>query len=101
MQWKRLIPRDKLDRFSFCFSLFGMTSMLILELFVVLPWIVSKDENYSSFLWLFHVSMGCLLYFNSLFAFWKTISTDPSVRNVMLPSILKPGYYLSIKFITV
>ena len=65
--------------------------MFILELFVVLPWIVSKEENYSFLLWFLHVSMGCLLYFNSLLTFWKTISTDPSIRNVMLPSILKPG----------
>lgn len=91
MQWKRLLPKSNIDRFAFLFTLFGMTAMFLLEVFFVLPWIVSTHGNYSSFLWYFHVTMACLLYVNAHLSFWKTISTDPSVRSIMLPTVLKPG----------
>ena len=91
MEWKRLLPKSHIDKFSFFFTLFGLNAMFILEVFFVLPWIVSNHENYSSLLWYWHVSIACLLYINAMLSFWKTIATDSSVRNIMLPSVLKPG----------
>ena len=98
MEWKRILPKNRMDVFSFCFTLFGFHAMFILEVFYVLPWIVSKRENYSSFSWYFHVTMACLLYINTMLTFWKTISTDTSVRYIMLPSVLKPGRFLNFNF---
>ncbi|XP_045178398.2 probable palmitoyltransferase ZDHHC24 [Mercenaria mercenaria] len=90
--WKRLLPKNATDTFAYIFTLFGINSIFYFELLYVLPKIVSEEENYSSLKWYFHVTCGCVIYCNALSSFWKIISTETSVRGLILPSILKPGW---------
>lgn len=90
--WKRLLPKNATDTFAYIFTLFAINAIFYFELLYVLPRYVSPEENEKPFLWYLHLTCGCIIYFNALSCFWKIISTDTSVRGLMLPVILKPGW---------
>ncbi|KAL4218637.1 protein-cysteine S-acyltransferase [Mactra antiquata] len=90
--WSRILPKNATDTFAFIFTLFGINVIFCFELFVMLPRTLTLYEDYSSLKYYFHMFMGLYIYFNALSSFWKTIVTDASVRGLLLPSILKPGW---------
>lgn len=93
--WKRLLPKNPTDIGAFTFALFGINAIFYFEILYVLPSITeqyAEEEPYSPFRWYFHVICGSYIYFNTLSSFWKVISTETSVRGLVLPSILKQGW---------
>lgn len=91
ISWRRTLPKNTTDTIAFIFSLFGINAIFFFEFFFMLARTVPLYEGNSGVKYYFHMCMGIYIYLNALSSFWKTVTTDASVRGIMLPSILKPG----------
>lgn len=87
---KRL-PKTPTDWFAFLFVIVAVNSILIFELFVVLPFLY-KDFVGFSLVYYLHICAAIFLYFNTMGNMMMVILTETGTRGLLLPSVLKPGW---------
>lgn len=85
------LPRTTNDWFAFLFLLFGIHSVLVFELFVVLPYVYHEHHN-STAMYYFHITAALFIYLNVMCNLFMLITTYTGVRGVVLPAVLKPGW---------
>lgn len=83
------LPKTPTDWGAFIFLLFGIHSIALYELLVVLPFYKSLHPD---LLYYTHVMAGVFIYVNTVTNLWKVMTTDTSTKGIMMPVILKPGW---------
>jgi palmitoyltransferase len=85
------LPKTPTDWFAFLFLLFGVHSVVIFELFLVLPYVYDGHHD-STAMYYFHTTAALFIYFNVISNMYMLMTTETGIRGVVLPSALKPGW---------
>ena len=83
-----IIPKDTNDKIAAAIMWFAVHLICLFELFVVLP---SAHED-KPFEFAKHVIFGLYIYVNVMISLVMVIRCNSSTKNMMLPSVLKPGW---------
>ena len=88
MALKSYLPKTGSDWFAMVFMVIMVHVIPLFELIIILPYIDSHARG----TWWIHFLVGIFIYVNVMVSFVKTIITDTTSGNLVLPSILKPGW---------
>lgn len=81
-----LLPKSAIDTSCFLFLLFSITVTFAFEVTTTVPYILSG----SIYLQLAHSIVGCYFLHSILLSIYLIISTDTSIRGLILPTVLSP-----------
>lgn len=87
----RRLPKTPTDWFAFLFLLFGVHSVLIFEVFVVLPFVYDGYHD-SVVMYYTHIMAALFIYFNAMSNIVMVMTTETGIRGVVLPAVLKQGW---------
>lgn len=87
---RRRFPKSPSDWMAFLILVFGIHSVVIFELFVVLPFLYMNRE-FSGFYY-FHIFAAVFIYFNTMGNLVMVMITETGTQGLMLPVMLKEGW---------
>jgi len=85
----RVIPKQQSDRVAFLFLILMTHIVGLFELLIILPYI---DYERNKTFWI-HVVCGLSIYVNVYASFYLLCVTDSTVRDRVLPSTLRTGWF--------
>ena len=85
------LPKTPTDWLAFLFLLFGVHSVFVFEVFVVLPFLYDGFHD-SDVMYYTHITAALFIYFNVMSNIVMVMTTETGIRGVVLPSVLKKGW---------